>query len=250
MIRPSPRGAAALAAGLALAGCRAPEAPEAAQARSRKGVLERELVELAQLAGKARRGELVTDGQIAIGVSESLVERLLAASLPPKRVLAGRLNLTLEKAAPYFRGGLPVIVIRGRVGSTTLPGARAEIELGGGLRDVHLHQGRLTARVALLHFTVLQTIGGALGKNLVEDAVRANLATVEGWIPPLEIPVLLEEGVNFDGLKEGPVRVGAGHLPLRLTLSHVVPVNERLWLLVQANPGDWEPRPAGAAATP
>ena len=36
--------------------------------------------------GKARRGELVTEGQIAIGVSESLVERLLTSSLPPSHV--------------------------------------------------------------------------------------------------------------------------------------------------------------------
>ncbi len=241
---------AALAALLALAGCHAPEPPEAAQARNHKRLLEDELIQLGRLLDRARRGELATDGQIAIGVSESLVQRLLAASLPPERVLAGRLHVGLEKVEPLFRGGIAAILFRARVNSTDLPDARVELELAGSLKDVHLEKGRLTARVALLHFTVLSSFAGALGKNLVEDAVRANLSTIEGWIPPLEIPVLLEEGVDFGRLRDGPVRVGAGRLPLHLALSHVVPVNERLWLLVQAAAGEWESRPTTAGSGP
>ncbi len=241
-----PLRAAAAAALLALAGCRAPEPPEAAQARARKDLLQGQLVELVRLIDRARRGELMTDGQIAIGVSESLVQRLLAASLPPQRVVSGRLRIALEQVQPFFRGGLNVILFRARVASADIPDAQVEIELGGTLKDVALREGRLVARVGLVHFTVLRSVGGDVAKNLVEDAVRANLSAIEGWIPPLEIPVLLEEEVEFGGLSEGPVRVGPGRLPLKLALSHVVPVNERLWLLVKAAAGEWESRPAPA----
>lgn len=247
MSRPRVRHAAALAALIALAGCRAPEPREAAEARNRKLVLQGELIELARLMYKARRGELVTEGQIAIGVSESLVERLVTASLPPERVLAGRLRIGLQKVEPFFRGGLAVIRFRAGVSSTDLPDARVDVDLGGGLRDVRLEKGRLTARVELLHFAVVSSFAGALGKNLVEDAVRTNLSAVQGLIPPIEIPVLLEEAVEFGGLQEGPIRVGPGRLPLQLALSHVVPVNERLWLLVHAAAGEWESRPAARA---
>lgn len=248
MIRPRPRRAAVLAALIAVAGCRAPEPREALEARNRKGILEGELIELGLLMDKARRGELVTEGQIAIGVSESLVARLLTASLPPERLLAGRLNIGLDKVEPFFRGGLALIRLRARVSSTDVPDARVEIDLAGGLKDVRLEKGRLTARVEILHFSVLSSFAGDLGKNLVEDAVRANLATLQAWIPPLEIPVLLEEAVEFGGIQEGPVRVGPGRLPLQLALSHVVPVNERLWLLIDAAAGEWESRPAAAEA--
>jgi hypothetical protein len=231
-----------------VAGCRTPEPPEAAQARNVKRLLEEQLVQLAGLVDATRRGELLTDAQIAIGLSESLIERLLTASLPSDRVLAGRLHIQLETVRPFFRGGTATILFRARVSSTNLPDANVSLELAGGLRDVRLEKGRLTARVSLVHFTVLESFGGGLGKNLVEDALRANLDTIEGSIPPLEIPVYLEEGVEFRGLREGPILVGAGRLPLAFTLARVVPVNERLWLLVQAAAGEWESRPAVTAA--
>jgi hypothetical protein len=246
-IRRSLSRAAALTAGLAIAGCHAPEDPAAAMARSRKTLLEGELIELGRLMGKARRGELVTEGQIAIGVSESLVQRLVTASLPPERVLVGRLRIGLERVEPFFRGGLAAIRFRAHVSSTDLPNARGDVELGGSFRDVRLEKGRLTARIELVHFTVHSSFVGNLGKNFVEDAVRANLSTVQGWIPPLEIPVLLADAVDFGGLDEGPLRVGPGRLPLHLALSHVVPVNERLWLVVSAAAGEWESRPGAEA---
>jgi hypothetical protein len=91
-----------------------------------------------------------------------------------------------------------------------------------------------------MHFRVVESFAGDVAKSLIEDAVRANIEQVERLIPALEIPVLLEEAVEFDGIKEGPVRVGAGRLPLELGLSHVLPVNERLWLLVRAEAGTWQ----------
>jgi hypothetical protein len=234
---------------MGVGGCRAPDPPEAAIARSRKRILEDQLVHLGRLIESVRRGELVNEKQIAIGVSESLVERLLAASLPPERILVGRLHVELDRVQPFFRGGLATIAFRGRISSTDIPHARVRLELAGRLKDVRLDNGHLTARIALVHFTVLDSFAGALGKNLVEDALRANLDKIEGSIPPLEIPVLLEQGVGFGGLDEGPIRVEAGRLPLQFELSQVVPVNTRLWLLVRAQAGNWETRPAAAPAS-
>jgi hypothetical protein len=226
-------------------GCRAPEPREAVEARNRKAVLENQIIELGKLVDKTRRGELVTDGQIAIGVSESLVQRLLTASLPPDRLIGKRLHVALDRVEPYFRGGLALIRLRARVSAADVPNAKFDLDLVSGLKNVRLEKGRLLARVSIMHFRVVESFAGDVGKNLIEDAVRANLEQVEGLIPALEIPVLLEEAVEFDGIKEGPVRVGPGRLPLELGLSHVLPVNERLWLLVRAEAGTWQ---AGAEA--
>jgi hypothetical protein len=241
--RPWP-GAVVIGSLLGLSACRPPEPREALEARTRKVVLENQLIELGRLVGKARRGELVTEGQIAIGVSESLVERLLTASLPPDRVVAGRLHVALDKVEPFFRGGLAIIRLRARVSVTNLPDAKVELDIVSGLKNIRLEKGRLLARVSIHHFRVVSAFVGDTGKNLIEDAMRTHQHAVEDLIPGLEIPVLLEESVEFGGIKEGPVRVGAGRLPLELGLSHVVPVNERLWLLVRAEAGTWEARSA------
>ncbi len=235
---------------LALAGCRPPEPPEAAERRTRKTVLEGQLIELGKLMDKARRGELVTEGQIAIGVSENLVARLLTASLPPNRVMVGRIHVVLEKVEPYFRGGLAVIRLRARVSSADFPNAQVGLDIVSGLTNIRLEKGRLLARVSIHHFRVLGSFVGDAGKTVIEDAMRLHQSAVENLIPPLEIPVLLEEAVDFGGIKEGPVLVGAGRLPLELALSHVFPVNERLWLLIRADAGAWQPRPEADKETP
>lgn len=243
MIRDPVRSALALGALLALGGCRVPETPEAAERRTRKAVLEGQLIELGALMGKARRGELVTEGQIAIGVSESLVERLLTASLPDSRVVGGRIHVALGKVEPYFRGGLAVIRLRALVSSADFPEAQVELDIVSGLTNVRLEKGRLLARISIHHFRVLGTFMGDAAKNVIEDMMRLHQSAVEDLLPRLEIPVLLEEAVDFGGIKEGPVQVAAGRLPLELALSHVLPVNERLWLLIRADAGDWETRP-------
>jgi hypothetical protein len=35
-----------------------------------------------------------------------------------------------------------------------------------------------------------------------------------------------------------------GTLPLAISVRHVIPVNQRLWVLLQARAGPWEPAPA------
>src|SRR5262249_38490179 len=235
-----------LGASLALESCRAPEPIGSARARAQLRQLEGEIAEMGRLIEKARRGELVTDRQIAIGVSDGLIERLLSASLPPERVLAGRLRIRVERIVPFFRGGRAFIVFRTRVSSTDVPNARAEVELRGGLKQLRLENGRFAARVALLSFTVVRSFAGELGRGVVEEAVHANLDALEAWVPPVEIPVLLQEGIEFAGLRAGPVRVRPGRLPLRLSLSHVVAIQEHLWLLVQSEVGEWRGRPPEA----
>jgi hypothetical protein len=50
-------------------------------------------------------------------------------------------------------------------------------------------------------------------------------------------------------LSEGAVVASPGTLPLAISVRHVVPVNGRLWVLLQAKAGPWQADPAAPPAT-
>jgi hypothetical protein len=236
-------GLALLAIGLGTA-CRQREPPEAARARASAAFLQQQIQSLEALVAKAEKGELETEGQIAIGVSEEVVKGLFNASLPRDLVLAGRLTLRLESAEAIFRGNRSGLLMRARISSTRVPDAYARIELGGALKEFAFEEGRLVARPTLVHFSVLESSVGDLAADLVENLVKNNLQAIEAAVPPLVIPVSLEEAVKIDGLDEGPVTAKPGALPLAIKVALVLPVNQRLWVLLEASAGPWQALPA------
>jgi len=228
---------------LVLAGapaCRKRESPEAARARARKVFLESQIAGLEDLVAKAERGEIVTADQIAISVEEGVARELLNASLPQERVLGDRLRVRIESVEPYFRGTQSALLFRARATSEDLKSAFPELELGGGLQDLALRDGKLSARVALTHFSVLGASVGPLAQGVVEHLVRDNLSALQGAIPPFEIPVRLDQTIRIGGLREGPVSAAGGQLPMSMTVSQVFPLDKRLWVLIDAKAGPWD----------
>ena len=100
------------------------------------------------------------------------------------------------------------------------------------------------------HFSVLHASVGPLAQGVVEHLVRDNLGSLAEIIPPFEIPVGLDQTIRIPGLKEGPVSAAGGQLPLKLTVSQVLQINKKLWVLIDAKAGPWEkvPEAAGAAS--
>jgi hypothetical protein len=219
--------------------CRAREPPEAARARVTKAFLEAQVAGLQGLIGKAERGELVTADQIAVGVEEGVARELLNAPLPQEQVIAGRLRVRIEAAEPYFRGSQGAMGFRARVTSEDLPGAFAELELGGTLGDMTLVGGRLSARVRLFHFSIIRASVGPLAQAALESVVRENLDAIQEQIPPLEVPVHIDEKISIDSFDAGPVSARGGELPLRAKVSHVLYAHQRLWVLIDAKVGPW-----------
>ena len=244
------RGALAACALLLAAGglpaCVKREPPEAARARARKAFLESQIVGMKELVAKVERGEVVTADQVAISVDEVVARELLNASLPLERVIGGRLRVRIDKVEVYFRGSRSALVFQARATSDDLPNAFADLELAGGLADLELKDGRLSAKVALTHFSVLHASLGALAQGVVEHVVRDNLGSLAEVIPPFEIPVGLDQTIRIPGLKEGPVSAAGGQLPLKLTVSQVLQINQKLWVLIDAKAGPWEPNPEAA----
>jgi hypothetical protein len=230
--------------GVVLAGCRGAEPPEVTAARSRHVFLLRQIAALEELQGRAKRGELVTTRQIAIGVEEKVARDLLNAPLPRDIEVARRLRVRLEAAEPFFRGGQAALLFRARVASVDAPAAFARVELGGGLEDFRLEGGRLSARVKIFHFVLLDSTAGSLGRGVVENLFRDNLGVIETSIPKVEIPVFIEQSIRIEKARMGPVTLRPGELPLRIQVAEVIPANQRLWILLDAEAGPWN---AGAA---
>jgi hypothetical protein len=221
-------------------GCRARESPEAVMARVTAESRRTQIANLETLIAQAEKGEIVTTDQIVIGVSEELLGSLLRASLPPEIVVANRLRLRIESTEPLFRGGQAGILFKVRVTSTDAPDANATISMGGSLDEFKFEGGKLSARVKVKHFNVLESSIGDLGANVLDGLVRGNLEAIEKAIPEIEVPVQLEQQIRIAGLTEGAVVAKPGVLPLAISVSRVIPANKRLWVLLDAKAGPWK----------
>lgn len=222
-------------------GCSRRERPEDALARSTETFLRGQIAGLEQTMGRVERGEIVTTDQVAIGISEDLARGLLNASLPLETMVANRLRVRVDSAEPLFRGTKAALLFRATVSSVDISRASASLVIGGGLEDFTLAEGRLRARVALAHFSVRESGLGDLAADAIDGLVRANAALIQDAIPPLELPVELDRSIAIGGLTEGPVVARPGALPLDVAVSQVIVGNRRLWVLLKAEAGRWQP---------
>jgi hypothetical protein len=240
--------ATAIAAILAL-GCHKREPPEAVVARSTAAFRRGQVESLEALVAKAESGDLVTGDQIAIGISEAVMSTLLNASLPREVVIEDRLRVRIDSAAPLFRGNKAGVLFRTTVSSVKMPDASAKLEMGSTLDQFRLEDGKLLARVSIGHFTVLESSLGDIAADALDHLVRSNTALIQGAIPAIEIPVQIEQSIKIGGLTQGPVVARPGALPLEVAVNQVLPVNERLWVLLKAKAGPWQPAAPPAPET-
>ena len=238
--------AAVCAVGLA-GGCRRRESVEATRARAREAVALSQIANLQQLVEKAEAGQLVSADRIAISLSEETAKSIFDASLPQEKTLAERVKVRIESAQPFFNGNNAGLLFQASARGTTI-GATARLELGGRLVDFRIEKGRLTASVELVHFKVLDSSLGDMGSDVLESLVRANQPAIAAMLPTLEVPVHLEQSIPVAGLDEGVVQVEPGVLPFQITLAEVIPVNRRLWILLDVKAGPWQAAAAAAGA--
>ncbi len=222
--------------------CGRRESAEDAFLRLNEASLIQQIADLEVLNVRAEKGELSTKDRFAIGIAEDTAKALIDASLPQEHLLGGRVLVRLESVTPVFRGNNAAVLFQASARGKT--GASARVELAGRLAKFKVDQGRLTAAVELVHFKVLESSLGDVASDVLEGLVRDNLGTLSGLAPGLEIPVHLEQSIRIGGLDEGVGVVKPGSLPLEMTLGEVVPVNERLWILLDVKAGPWKSGPA------
>jgi hypothetical protein len=236
-----------LALALALAAaCRRDEA-RVARIRAEKQLLERQIAGLQELVAAAEAHTLLKPAQLLVGADEATVQGLIAATLPQERVVAKQFLLRLVGVEARFRASQGLVVLKGRASPVNAPATFVDVTLEGGLDDVEVHQssGTLVARVAIYHLQVERAAAaGAEGptiRALAEALGRERLDALSELVPPVEIPIRLEESVTFEGLDEGPVTALAGALPVRASVVRVLALAGRLWVVLDVGAGPWRP---------
>jgi hypothetical protein len=243
----APKAGVGLLAALLATGCAPRESPDAARDRAVEAFLVAQIADLKGLIARAEKGDFVSRDRIAISLSEDIVKELLDATLPQEVTLAGRVRVTVISAQPFFRGNNAALLFQAVARGVDAETPTARVEIGGSLERVRIERGRLIADVSLAHFEVLDTSLGSMAADALEGLVKDNKEAFAGLLRAVEIPVRLEQAVEIPGLREGIITARPGALPLTMVVAEVVPVRQRLWVLVDAKAGPWQ-EPADAEA--
>ncbi len=208
--------------------------------RERRAVLQREVAGLRRLLAARQRGEpLVPVGDVAIVVEDTLVRELIAAQLPCE-VDVGRYHLRLDTAEVLFRGN-PLVRLRGRLALRRRPELAAALNVLGALEDVVIAPASrvLHARIVVDQLDVEPSAGLAtvLDRAALDQLTETIRPRLLGRLPTLEVPVRMQQRLDFPALTSGPVRVSGASLPVEIAVSSVVAGHGRLWIGVHVRPG-------------
>lgn len=206
-------------------------------------MLGRQTQELRRLLAVADQGALFSADQLAIGVKAELVRDLLQKSLPVETVVVEQFRVRLDEADVSFESGQSLVTLQGRVSPVRSAEAFADLTLLGGLHrfEVDPRSGSLTAHFELDRVEIRRVEAGTLEQGLVQSVNESlggrGLGALGEVVPPVEVPVRLDQAIDFGGFSEGIVFVPPGRLPLRVSVARLVPVAGRLWVLLEVSAG-------------
>lgn len=239
--------AATLAAAWGI-GCGRPEPADVVRARSEQALLEGQISELHKVIARADAGRLVTSNRIAIGLGEEEARQALDAALPRQVRLKDRLDVRLDDARPIFRGDTAAVQFEAQAHDVKT-GASAHLAIGGRLVDFRVARAHLAARVELVEFRVLDSTTNRFAANAIQRFVRGNRDALGALVPDLDLPVRLDQAIEFGALDDGVVRTRPGRLPLAVAVAEVLPFAGRLWVFVDLRAGPWQVGTQGTQGT-
>jgi hypothetical protein len=241
MRRLSGRAALILLALVAIAGCKS-EFEGGGDLRARKVVLKREVDGLREMLAAVERGEsLVPKSDVAISIDESLVRDLIVAQLPFEMDAAEKFHVSLREAELLFRGS-PVVRLKGSLVYKERPDFEASITAVGALTDIDVvrETGTLSARIVIDHLGIEKAAGleSALSGATLDELARTIRLQLKDELPPIQIPVKLQQSVDLPAVTNGPVRIDGASMPIEVAVSRVFAANGNLWIAVHFAPGE------------
>jgi hypothetical protein len=225
----------------AFSGCRS-EFEGGGDLRARRVVLRREVDGLRELLKGVERGQsLVPRNDVAISIDESLVRDLIVAQLPFEMDAAEKFHISLREAELLFRGS-PVVRLKGSLVYKERPDFEAAIAAVGALTDIEVvrETGTLRARIVVDHLGI-EKAGGL--ESIVSGAALDELARtirlqLKDQLPPIQIPVKLQQKVELPAVTNGPVRIDGAVMPIEVAVSRVFASNGNLWIAIRFAPGE------------
>ncbi len=209
--------------------------------RAQRVVLQREVDGIRAVVARLERGEpMLPLEDVAIAIDDGLVRDIIDAQLPFEADV-DRFHLTLKEAEVHFRGS-PVVRLRGSLVVRERPALEAAVTVMGALEDIHVDQATSTlrAKVAVDHLGIEKAAGieSILSGATLDEVARMVRLQIREQLPPIQIPVKVQQSIDFPAVTHGPVRIDGARMPLAVTVSQVVAGQGRLWIAVHFQPGD------------
>ncbi len=238
-------------------GSRTPGETIIADRPAEEAVLERRRQGLMTLMQAAAQGPLVSReaGRVLFLVDQSLVAALLATQVPREYVVEEVFRIWVTGARITFEDGLALVRLDARA---SLVGAEeeafADVAVFGDLEILREQPSAAVLRARINLIAVDARRVEVAGKRrdvdkLVERLGRARLSAFAALASGLEIPVRHDYAIEMPAVDDGPVRIEATTLPLRLSLVDVKAFRGRLWISMAASFESAPPPPAVAIRT-
>jgi len=209
--------------------------------RARRVVLQREVDGIRAVVTRLERGEpMLPLEDVAIAIDDGLVRDIIGAQLPFEADV-DRFHLTLKEAEVHFKGS-PVVRLRGALVVRERPALAAAVNVIGALEDINVDQATSTlrAKVAVDHLGIEKAAGieSILSGATLDEVARMVRLEIKDKLPPIQIPVKVQQSIDLPAVTRGPVRIDGARMPLAVAVSQVVAGQGRLWIAVHFQPGD------------
>jgi hypothetical protein len=208
---------------------------------ARQSALEREASGLRESVARLERGEpILPQDAVVLSVSEAVVKQFIDAQLPFEAE-TDKFKVKLTKGEAVFRGS-PSVHLIGSIWHVEHPDLVGEVSAQGALATIEVEpeSGVLKATLALDHVDFVQLAGL---ENYIPDASRNELARrvrkeLEPRLPPIRIPVKIDQAVDLPTVTDGPVRIQGARMPLSVEMAGVFAGQGVLWVAIRVVPGE------------
>ena len=208
-----------------------------------EAVLDRRRQGLAALLQAARSGPLVSRdaGRVLFVVDQALVSALLATQVPREYVIDDTYRVWITGATLTFEDGLALVRLDGRA---SLVGAEedvyADVAVFGDLEIPREQPSAAVLRTRINLIAVdarrVEVVGRRRSADeVVERIGKARLSAFAAIASGVEIPVRHEHAIELPAVTDGPARIEAATLPVRLALADVKAFRGRLWISMAAS---------------
>jgi len=209
--------------------------------RAQKVVLKREVDGLRDAVARLEKGQpILPIDDVAIAIDDTLLRDLIAAQLPFEMDV-DRFHVSLTEAEAQFRGS-PVVRLRGALNVKKRPSLAAAVNVIGALEGIAVDpaSGTLRARIAVDHIGIEKAAGieQLLSGATMDEVARTVRLRIKDLLPPIQIPVKVQQSIDLPAVTTGPVRIDGATMPLQVAVSQVLAGQGRLWIAVHFQPGD------------
>jgi hypothetical protein len=204
----------------------------------------REVEGLRELENVAPGKLMDREHEVLISVRDTLLQSLLAATLPVSVDIRNDITVTVTGARVTFRSNVARVALSGHARRRSFPRVAAIVRLRGALDEfsVDAAQG-LRSRIAIDAVEIDAPTGAISALDpLVIEALRSiverSLPELTSAIPALSIPVRLDQNMTLPGFgPDGALSITPSAAPLRMSASRVIAFQNRLWIVLRAELG-------------